>query len=42
VVEQEHLPEALRGSRYYFPSAQGDEKPIQERLNYLRSKKSSS
>jgi putative ATPase len=40
LVEQEHLPEELRGSRYYFPSAQGEEKQIQERLNYLRSRKS--
>ncbi|OGQ72492.1 MAG: AAA family ATPase [Deltaproteobacteria bacterium RIFCSPLOWO2_12_FULL_60_16] len=32
VVDQEHLPEALRGKKYYSPSDSGHEKTIQERI----------
>jgi len=32
IVDQEHLPEALRGKKYYVPSDSGYEKKIQERL----------
>lgn len=32
VVEQEYLPEALRGARYYQPTGQAGEKVIAERL----------
>ncbi len=39
MIEQEHLPEALGGSQYYFPSDSGEEKQIKERLNKLPSKK---
>ncbi|MGH7931273.1 MAG: replication-associated recombination protein A [Candidatus Binatia bacterium] len=39
VVEQEHLPKELEGSKYYFPSDSGDEKEIKERLKHLPSKK---
>jgi putative ATPase len=39
VVEQEHLPEELEGSRYYFPSDSGEEKQIKERLNKLSPKR---
>ena len=31
-VEQEYLPESLKGQRYYQPSPEGKEKQIQERL----------
>ncbi|MBI2910753.1 MAG: replication-associated recombination protein A, partial [Chloroflexi bacterium] len=31
-VEQEHLPEALRGERYYEPTEQGSEAALRERL----------
>ncbi|MEK7806953.1 MAG: replication-associated recombination protein A, partial [Chloroflexota bacterium] len=31
-VEQEFLPPALKGRRYYQPSAEGSEKEIAERL----------
>jgi len=39
VVEQQHLPKELVGSRYYFPSDSGAEKEIKERLQQLRSGK---
>jgi putative ATPase len=32
VVDQEHLPEELKGRRYYFPSDSGYEKTIKERI----------
>jgi putative ATPase len=32
VVEQEHLPKELGGSKYYFPSDSGEEKQIKQRL----------
>jgi putative ATPase len=32
IVEQEHLPEALKGRRYYSPSDSGYEKAIKERM----------
>jgi putative ATPase len=32
VVDQEHLPEALRGRRYYLPTARGFEGEVQARL----------
>ena len=31
-VEQEYLPESVREARYYFPSVEGKEKEIEERL----------
>jgi putative ATPase len=39
VVEQQHLPKELEGTRYYFPSEEGHEKKIKERLENLASKK---
>jgi putative ATPase len=36
VVEQEHLPESLRGHRYYDPSDHGAEHEISERLRATR------
>jgi putative ATPase len=35
-VEQEHLPEALRGQRYYHPAPRGFEVEIRERLERWR------
>lgn len=35
-VEQEHLPEAIRGKRYYRPGDQGLEADISERMRSLR------
>jgi putative ATPase len=32
VTEQQHLPDALRERRYYFPSERGQEKEIKERM----------
>jgi putative ATPase len=37
-VAEDYLPEALRGRRYYEPSAEGREKAIGERLTALRRK----
>jgi putative ATPase len=37
-VRQEHLPEPLRGHRYYEPSESGREREIKERLERLRDK----
>jgi putative ATPase len=34
VVEQEHLPKELEGSKYYYPSDSGEEKQIKERLSH--------
>jgi putative ATPase len=31
-VEQQNLPDSLRGKRYYFPTEEGHEKEIQARL----------
>jgi putative ATPase len=40
VVEQEHLPKELQGSKYYFPSESGEEKQIKERMmNWERKRK---
>ena len=39
IVEQEHLPEALRGRRYYSPSDSGHEKTIKERMKEWEEKK---
>ena len=36
LVEQEHLPEALRGRRYYEPSERGAEAEIRVRLERAR------
>jgi putative ATPase len=33
-VLQEHLPDKLRGKRFYLPTDQGFEKTIRERLAY--------
>lgn len=35
-VKEEYLPEKLRGRRYYFPTEQGFEKKVKERLEKLR------
>ncbi len=39
VVEQEHLPDALKGRRYYAPSDSGHEKAIKERMKDWEEKK---
>jgi putative ATPase len=39
VVEQDHLPQALLGRKYYTPSESGREKEIQERLKSWSAKK---
>ena len=39
-VEQEHLPEELRGRRYYEPTNRGQEKALGERLRELRNERS--
>jgi putative ATPase len=39
LVEQQHLPKELEGSRYYFPSESGEEKHIKERLKEWTAKK---
>jgi len=39
VVEQQHLPDALRQRRYYEPSDSGGESEIRERLERWRTKK---
>jgi putative ATPase len=39
-VEEEYLPENLRGRTYYHPTEQGFEREIKKRLEYWRSKKS--
>jgi putative ATPase len=36
VADMDCLPESLVGRRYYFPSDQGFEKTIQERMEYIR------
>jgi len=38
VVEQEHLPEALRGHRYYTAGDQGAEAELVRRLAELRAR----
>ncbi len=42
VVSQEHLPEALRGTRYYRPTERGYEKMIGERMAYWENLKKAS
>jgi len=37
-IVQEHLPEELRGKRYYFPTDRGFEKEIKQRLEKLKAK----
>jgi len=37
-VDEEYFPEALRGRRYYQPSAEGRERDVAERLRVLREK----
>jgi putative ATPase len=39
-VEEEYLPENLKGRIYYSPSDQGFEREIKKRLDYWRKKKS--
>lgn len=39
MVDQEHLPEELKGGRYYFPSDSGNEKTIKERMKGWEEKK---
>jgi putative ATPase len=39
VVEQEHLPEELKGKRYYQPTDRGREKALAEALEQRRKKK---
>ncbi len=38
-VEQEYLPERLRGKKFYRPAGHGYEKYINERMEFLRKKK---
>ncbi|MBQ4522186.1 MAG: replication-associated recombination protein A [Lachnospiraceae bacterium] len=35
-VKQQYLPDALLGEQFYFPTQQGNEKVIKERLEYLK------
>jgi putative ATPase len=42
IVDQEHLPEEVRGKRYYAPSDSGHEKQIKERLKSWEGKKKDS
>jgi len=37
-IIQEHLPEELKGKRYYFPTDRGFEKEIKQRLEKLKTK----
>ena len=39
IVDQEHLPQELRGRRYYAPSEAGYEKQIMERIKYWAERK---
>jgi putative ATPase len=39
VVTQEHLPEALGGTKFYLPKDSGYEKMIRERLDWWAEKK---
>jgi putative ATPase len=39
IVEQQHLPDALKGKKYYAPSDSGYEKTLQERLKSWEEKK---
>ena len=39
IVDQEHLPEELKGRKYYFPSESGYEKTIRERMKAWEEKK---
>jgi putative ATPase len=36
VVSQQHLPEELRGRRYYEPTSHGQERDVQARLEKIR------
>jgi putative ATPase len=38
IVDQQHLPDALRGRRYYLPSNQGFEREVDDRLKAQRSR----
>jgi putative ATPase len=38
-VDQDYLPEALRGRRYYQPSDSGREREIAERLEPIRKRR---
>jgi putative ATPase len=38
-VEEEYLPENLRGKTYYHPAELGFEKEIRKRLDYWRGRK---
>jgi putative ATPase len=40
VIDQQHLPDALRERRYYQPSERGQEKEIKERMEKVRSSES--
>jgi putative ATPase len=35
-VTQQYLPDALRGTRYYEPTAHGAEREVSERLEKIR------
>ena len=39
VINQQHLPDALRERRYYLPSERGEEQTIKERMEKVRSPK---
>jgi len=36
VVAQQHLPDELRGTRYYEPTNHGQERDVQARLEKIR------
>jgi putative ATPase len=40
VIDQQHLPDALRERRYYLPSERGQERIIKEKMEKVRSPKS--
>jgi len=39
IVDQQHLPDQLRGKSYYTPGESGYEKQIKERLKFWAEKK---
>jgi putative ATPase len=39
IVDQDHMPEELKGKRYYSPSESGYEKAIKERIKDWEAKK---
>jgi putative ATPase len=39
VVDQQHLPDKMKGNKFYTPGSLGFEKTVQERMDYLAEKK---